>query len=391
MTQPHREMIQSILASVHGQLAHDIAASRKLAEEEANRLLDGGPYMAEEAKRVKLVDRIGYHDEALAAARAKAGSGTQILRFAHYVERAGRLHTHGPRIALIVGAGAIQRGDSEASPLSGSVSIGAESMARNFRKAVSDPKVKAILFRVDSPGGSAVASETIWRETVRAREAGKPVIVSMSDVAGSGGYYIAAAASKIVAHPATLTGSIGVVAGKMLLRGLWQKVGVTWDTAQIGNNASMFSSIEDFTPEGKQRLEASLDTIYAGFKDRVARGRKLDPDAVEAIAKGRVWTGEEAKAKGLVDELGGYAVALRLAKEAARIPPDAEVEIKVFPEEENARELILDKLLGRERDDRDRERTQAPVAAWFERARPILQRVEAALDAGVLTAPDLRP
>jgi protease-4 len=376
---------------VHGQLAHDIAASRKLAEEEANRLLDGGPYMAEEAKRVKLVDRIGYHDEALAAARAKAGSGTQILRFAHYVERAGRLHTHGPRIALIVGAGAIQRGDSEASPLSGSVSIGAESMARNFRKAVSDPKVKAILFRVDSPGGSAVASETIWRETVRAREAGKPVIVSMSDVAGSGGYYIAAAASKIVAHPATLTGSIGVVAGKMLLRGLWQKVGVTWDTAQIGNNASMFSSIEDFTPEGKQRLEASLDTIYAGFKDRVARGRKLDPDAVEAIAKGRVWTGEEAKAKGLVDELGGYAVALRLAKEAARIPPDAEVEIKVFPEEENARELILDKLLGRERDDRDRERTQAPVAAWFERARPILQRVEAALDAGVLTAPDLRP
>jgi protease-4 len=389
MTPPHREMVQSILGSVHGQLAREVAASRKLAEDEATRLLDGGPYMAEEAQRAKLVDRVGYRDEALAAARTKAGSGTRLLRFSPYLQRAGRPHAQGPRIALIVGAGAIQRGESEASPLSGSVSIGAESMARTFRMAVADPQVKAILFRVDSPGGSAVASETIWRETVRAREAGKPVIVSMSDVAGSGGYYIAAAADKIVAHPATLTGSIGVVAGKLILRGLWEKVGVTWDTAQIGENASMFSTIEDFTPEGKQRLEASLDSIYAGFKERVARGRKLDPDAVEAVAKGRVWTGEEAKAKGLVDELGGYAVALRLAKEAARIPADAEVEIKVFPEEEDPRELILAKLLGRERD--DRERTRAPIAVWLDRARPILQRAEAALDAGVLTAPDVRP
>jgi protease-4 len=389
MTPPHREMIESILKSVHGQLARDLAAARGVPEEEAARLLDGGPYTAEEAQRRRLIDRIGYRDESLVAARAKAGSGAQTLRLSAYLERAGRPNAHGPRIALIVGAGAIQRGDSETSPLSGSFTMGAETIARAFRMAVNDPGVKAILFRVDSPGGSAVASETIWRETVRAREAGKPVIVSMGDVAGSGGYYVAAAADKIVAHQATLTGSIGVVAGKIILRGLWERAGVTWDTAQIGENASMFSTIDDFTPEGKRRLDASLDAIYEGFKDRVAKGRKMDAAAVESVAKGRVWTGEEAKAKGLVDELGGYAVALRLAKEAARIPPDAEIELKVFPEEEDPREFLLGKILGRERD--DRERTRTAVAAWLDRARPVLQRIEAATGTGVLTAPDVRP
>jgi protease-4 len=388
MTPEHRAMIESILKSVHGQLARDLAAQRNMPEADAARLLAGGPYMADEAQRLRLVDRVGYRDEALAAARAKAGSGARNLRLAAYLDRVGR-SGKGERIALIVGAGAIQRGDSETSPLSGSFTMGAETVARAFRMASSDPQVKAILFRVDSPGGSAVASETIWRETVRAREAGKPVIVSMSDVAGSGGYYIAAAADKIVAHPATLTGSIGVVGGKMLVRGLWEKAGVTWDAAQIGDNASMFSAIEDFTPEGKRRLEASLDAIYTGFKDRVAKGRKMDAAAVEAVAKGRVWTGEEAKEKGLVDELGGYEVALRLAKEAARIPPDAEIELKIYPEEEDPRELLLAKLLGRERDDRERARTQ--LSAWLDRARPVLQRVEAAIDGGVLTAPDVRP
>jgi protease-4 len=387
MTAAHREMIQSILRSVHGQLARDIAKARKLDEAEAARLISGGPYLAEEAKAARLVDRIGYRDEALAAARDRLGGDTSTLRLTAYLDRAGRPHRDGPRIALIIATGAIQRGESQTNPLSGSFSMGADTVSRAFRRAVADPRVKAILFRIDSPGGSAVASETIWRETVRARQLGKPIIVSMGDVAGSGGYYIAAAADKIVAQPATLTGSIGVVGGKMVVRGLWGKVGVTWDTAEIGDNAAMFSTIEDFTPKGRQRLEASLDAIYAGFKERVASGRKLDAAAIEAVAKGRVWTGEEALAKGLVDALGGYATALRLAKEAAGIAPDAEVEIKLFPEEEDPRDYLLAKLFGREREDRAR----SSVAAWLESARPMLQRIETATQSGVLTAPDVRP
>src|SRR6476646_10017112 len=157
---------------------------------------------------------------------------------------------------------------------------------------------------------AAVASESIWRDVVFARERGKPVIVSMGDVAGSGGYYIAAAADKIVAQPATLTGSIGVVAGKMIVAGLWDKLGVSWGAVQQGGNAGMFSTIEDYTPEGERHFESFLDTVYAGFKDRVAAGRRLDKDSVEKIARGRVWTGEDAKARGLVDELGGYDTAL---------------------------------------------------------------------------------
>ena len=183
-----------------------------------------------------------------------------------------------------------------------------------------DPKVRAILFRIDSPGGSVTASETIWHDVVFARERGKPVIVSMGNVAGSGGYYVAAPADKIVAEPATLTGSIGVLAGKLVVADLLKKIGVSTDAAQFGANAAMFSATSDFSPLARGRLQAFLDATYQGFKDHVAAGRHLTPDAVEAIAQGRVWSGEEAKANGLVDALGGYEVALRLAKEVGQHP-----------------------------------------------------------------------
>src|SRR6185437_6157372 len=247
-----------------------------------------------------------------------------------YLDRAGRPNRSGPTIALIYADGVIQRGDSEDNPLSGAGIVGSAAMARTFRSALADPDVRAILFRIDSPGGSAVASETIWRAAVRAREANIPFIVSMGDVAGSGGYYIAAGASKIVAEPATLTGSIGVVAGKMLTSGFWAKIGVGWGAVQDGKNAAMFSSLEDYTPEGKQRFEHFLDTVYAGFKQHVAEGRHLDKDAVEKIARGRVWTGEDAKRLGLVDALGGFEMALRLARVAAYLDPDSPITLKQF-------------------------------------------------------------
>jgi protease-4 len=231
--------------------------------------------------------------------------------------------------------------------LIGSSVMSADAVTRAFRMARSDKSVRAILFRIDSPGGSAVAAETIWKAVERTRAAGKPVIVSMGDVAGSGGYYIAAPATKIVAEPATLTGSIGVVAGKIAFGGLLKKLGGNSDSVQIGANAGMFSLMQDFTPSERERLNAVLDSIYATFKERVAAGRKLDAGAVEAVAKGRVWTGEDAKARGLVDVLGGFDTALALAKEAAGIAANEDVTLKLYPPPKSTFDQILARLSGR--------------------------------------------
>src|SRR4051794_36578985 len=270
MGAPQREEYTAIVASVFGQIRRDIAAARHIGEADIGPIVDGGPYQASEAGKLHLVDHVGYRDQAIAAARSRAGGTAALLRPLAYLDRAGRPNREGPTIALIYGTGLIQRGESTDNPLSGSGVLGAETVAHAFRSALADPKVRAILFRINSPGGSAVASETIWRETARAREANIPVVVSMSDVAGSGGYYIAAAADKIVAQPATLTGSIGVVAGKMIVGGLWDKIGVTWGAVEEGKNAGMFSTLEDYTPDGERHFQSFLDTVYAGFKDRVA-------------------------------------------------------------------------------------------------------------------------
>ncbi len=378
-----REETVTIVKSVFGQIRRDVAAARHIDEAELGAIVDGGPYQASEADKLHLVDHLGYRDEAIAAARARAGGIAALLRPLRYLDRAGRPNRDGPTIALIYGTGIIQRGESTDNPLSGSGVLGAESVAHAFRSALADPKVRAILFRIDSPGGSAVASETIWRETVRAREANIPVIVSMGDVAGSGGYYIAAAAEKIVAQPATLTGSIGVVAGKMIVAGLWDKLGVSWDAVQEGGNAAMFSTIEDYTKQGERRFEGFLDTVYAGFKERVAAGRHLDKDSVEALARGRVWTGEDAKSRGLVDELGGYDTALRLARVAAHLDAEAPITLQVYPPERDPRRRLIARLFGRDTDDNGQTATgmAGELTRLVASLRPLLQRLEA------LTAP----
>jgi protease-4 len=382
-----REEYTAIVASIFGQILRDVAAARHIDEAALGAIVDGGPYQAKEAEGLRLVDHLGYRDEALAAARMRAGGTAALLRPLPYLDRAGRPNQEGPTIALILGTGVIQRGESTENPLSGSGVLGAESVAHAFRTALADPTVRAILFRIDSPGGSAVASETIWRETVRAREANIPVIVSMGDVAGSGGYYIAAAADKIVAQPATLTGSIGVVAGKMIVGGLWDRLGVTWGTVEQGANAGMFSTLEDYTPAGERHFQGFLDTVYAGFKERVGAGRRLDASAVESVARGRVWTGEDAKSRGLVDALGGYDTALRLARIAAHLDADAPITLKTYPPERDARELLLARLLGRDGDEDGQARTGFSRGILGELTRlatllrPALRQVEA------LTAP----
>jgi protease-4 len=374
MTPPHREETQALLDSAYGQVVRGIAADRKLDPAQVRAFIDQGPLLAEEALKDKLIDRIGYRDEATDALVAAVGAKGRPLPLRRYLERAGRPHDKGPTIALIYATGLITQGDSASNPLAGSQSLGADSLIKTFRQAERDSDVRAILFRINSPGGSAVASESIWRETVRARKAGKPVIVSMGDVAGSGGYYIAASADKIVAEPATLTGSIGVVAGKVVIDGLLQKLGVTWDSAQVGGNADIGSAVEDFTPQGYARFEAFLDNVYAGFKQRVADGRKLSPDAVEQVAKGRVWSGEEAKARGLVDALGGYDTALALAKSAAGIAADQTVTVKLFPSPGEATERLIARLTGSD-DDSDA-RTEAVLERATALLGPVLQQVQ---------------
>ena len=346
MTAPQREETETVLRSVFGQIVAGIARDRKLDESRVRALVDRGLLLAGEALEAHLVDHAGYRDEAEAAAKARAGKGSELVTTLNYLEGAGRPHEKGPTIALIYGTGLIQRGTSTPNPFSASGLMGADTVSRAFDKAAHDNDVRAILFRVDSPGGSAVASETIWRAVERARASRRPIIVSMGAVAGSGGYYIAAPADKIVAEPATLTGSIGVLAGKFVLGGLWDKLGVSWSSVDEGANVGMFSTLQDFSPPEKERFEAFLDSAYAIFKDRVAKGRKLGEDGVESVAKGRVWTGEDAKARGLVDALGGLGVALKLAKQAAKIPDDEDVTLKLYPRAESVGEA-LGRLIGR--------------------------------------------
>ncbi|MGH7038012.1 MAG: S49 family peptidase, partial [Stellaceae bacterium] len=233
------------------------------------------------------------------------------------------------------------------------------------------------------------ASESIWRDVVFARRHGKPVVVSMGDLAGSGGYYVAAPANKIVAEPATLTASIGVFAGKLVLSGLYKKLGITTDSVSLGSNAGMFSATAAFSGAGKSRLETMLALIYRGFKERVAQGRHMTPDQVEGVAKGRVWTGEEAKARGLVDALGGYRTALRLAKQAAGLASSAPVTLAVYPKRQSLIATLLARLRGA-----DKGAAAADRATVFARALPalplLLRYLALRLAApGVLTMPPL--
>ena len=205
-----------------------------------------------------------------------------------------------------------------------------------------NPRVEAIIFRVNCPGGSYPASDAIHRETVRAKEAGIPVIVSMGIYAASGGYFVSAEAAKIVAQPGTLTASIGVLGGKLVNRDMWKKIGMTFDEVSTSRNADMWSSLDDYSDEGWGRFQGWLDRVYEDFTGKVAAGRGLPLEEVLEIAKGRVWTGEDAKELGLVDELGGFTRALELAKEAADIDADSGIQLQLYPRERSPLELFLD-------------------------------------------------
>ncbi|HML09601.1 MAG TPA: signal peptide peptidase SppA [Stellaceae bacterium] len=381
MTAPQREEVEGLLTSIWGQIGGDIAKARKIAPDKLVALVDEAPVAAADAQKLGLIDWIGYRDQALAQARTRVGGTASFMTFAKYLKAAGRPNASGSRIALIYGTGLITRGDS-AGALAGEDQFTARAIGRAFAAASRDKDVRAIVFRIDSPGGSATASETIWRDVEEARRAGKPVIVSMGDVAASGGYYVAAPADKIVAEPATLTGSIGVLAGKLVLGGLMQKLGITSDAAERGANSGMFSAVTNFSPAQRQRIDAELDDTYAGFKDHVATGRHLDPDQVEAVARGRVWSGENAKDKGLVDALGGYETAFDLAREAAKLPEGAPIDVVVYPRERGLSATLIARLRG---DDSDETSALGGLGRGLTALRVIVAAVEVmAEDPGIL-------
>lgn len=346
MTDADREQLQSLLGSLLDQIVAGISADRKLAPDRVRDLIAGGPYLARDALADHLVDHLGYAGEALDALKTRTGAGAKAIRLANYLESVGRPHISGPLVALIYADGLMARGKSDDGALFGNGVMGSDSVVHAFRLAMKDKKVRAIIFRIDSPGGSAVAAESIWDAVKQARAAGKKVIVSMGGVAGSGGYYIAADADKIVAEPGTLTGSIGVVAGKILVDGLLNKIGASADAVQTSDNAALFSSVEDFSPQGRQQFEAALDATYAGFKLRVAEGRHMSAAEVEAVAKGREWTGAQAKDQNLVDALGGYDTAIALAKAEIGVPATQDITLRVYPKPESGLSVLIGRALG---------------------------------------------
>jgi protease IV len=328
-TGPAREAAERLATSIAEQITSAIAERRGKSAEQARALLDRGPFLAEDALAEGLVDALGYRDEVYAEVRKEAGPDA-ILQYVGRYQRAHALTQRArklpnPRerfVAVIHASGPIRQGRSGRSPLGGN-SIGSDTVSAALRSATSDERVRAVLLRVNSPGGSAVASDTIWREVVRTRAAGKPVVVSMGDVAASGGYYIAMAADAIVAQPGTLTGSIGVIMGKPSFEEAFERAGITTDSVSVGRGADMFALARSFSEDDWERINAWLDAIYRDFTEKAASGRRLTAEQMDKVARGRVWTGADAAQNGLVDELGGMTVAAKVARRRAGLPADA--------------------------------------------------------------------
>ncbi|MEE3625588.1 signal peptide peptidase SppA [Nitrospirillum sp. BR 11752] len=348
-TPANREMTESLAGDLYDQMVLGIADGRHLNPDAVKTAIDHAPLLDSEALASKLVDKLGYFDEVEAAAKERAGgkaAGADTVDLLTYGKIAGSAFQDGPTVALIVGEGEIVRGGKGSGGFSDEPSFAANRIADAFDTAIDQPNVKAILFRVNSPGGSPVGSETVRHAVDRARKAGKPVVISMGDVAGSGGYWVAMDADRIVALPGTLTGSIGVLGGKFVAKGLADKLGVGVDQISRGANATIWSPASPYTDSEAARQDAMLDAIYTQFTDGVAKGRKLDIEKVRQLAKGRVYTGRQAKDLGLVDALGGYDIALQQVRQVAGIPSNANLHIVQFPKPKTGYELVMDLFNG---------------------------------------------
>jgi protease-4 len=353
-TDAHREADTRLLESLRAQVWLAVADSRNIGQDTLDGLADHAPLLRDTAVESGLIDRVGFRDEAYARIAELVGAkgispesgdadgddGPPRLYLSRYARATGpggparpSIPGRGPKstIAVVTVAGSIVSGRGGSRLPFGSSNAGADTIAAGLREAAHDDSVSAIVLRVDSPGGSVSASETIWREVKKARERGKPVVASMGAVAASGGYYVSMGTDAIVANPGTITGSIGVLTGKLVARDLKDRLGVGSDAVRTNANADAWSVNAPFTPEQHAQVEAEADLVYDDFVQRVAQGRHLSVEAVEAVARGRIWTGADALDHGLVDELGGLRAAVRRAKVLAGLDEDAKVRLVGYP------------------------------------------------------------
>jgi protease-4 len=344
MTPEHREAIDTLIEAYYRQMRSGIAAGRGIDEQEVAALIDRGPFLAPQALDLNLVDRLGYRDQLESHLEEENGGQLPLIPLRRYL-KGGRYYDRGPKVALIYGVGSVLRGENDYNPITGQTVMGSDTIVRAFKEAREDPSIEAIVFRLDCPGGSYVASDVIWRE-VNLTTAVKPVIVSMGNVAGSGGYFVAMAAHRIVAEPGTITASIGVLSGKFITTELWSSLGITSDAVQRGRHATFFSRDVVYSPEEREIFRGWLERIYNDFVGKAAEGRGMTFEEVHAVAQGRIWSGEDALEHGLVDELGGLQTAIRAALDLAGADPDGRARLVVIPKPKS----WLQKL--RERDER---------------------------------------
>jgi protease-4 len=348
-----RRALDDLLDDEYTLLVDSLASARRLTPDGVRQLIDDGPFTARAAHERGLVDTLLARADLDSLATHAGGTRRPAASFTRYAEEGGEVS--GEHIALVVAEGEIVDGRSTESPFGGRA-VGDRTLVEALREIRGRRNIRAVVLRIDSPGGSGNASDAVWQELRRLRR-DKPVIVSMGDVAASGGYYIACAADAIVADPATITGSIGVFGGKLNVLGLYRKLGLNVETVSRGKHAAMWSPFSDFDPEEEALYQKSLDQFYDVFLARVAEGRKMTPALVDSIGQGRVWSGMAAKQRGLVDRFGGLHEAMEVARARAHIDPKADLVIDVYP---RPRKTFFQRWLGGVFDEPDQDDARFP-------------------------------
>jgi protease-4 len=367
MSDAHREVINSLLDDLFNRIIETIAKARNKSPEDVRAMIDNAPFSAAQAKALGLIDGANYRDEVEGELKKRLGykdsDELHIAKASDYrqvkPESLG-LNT-GERIAIIYASGEITSGQSgNGGPFGGDQTVGSDTIAKAIKDAGDDKTIRAIVLRVDSPGGSSYASDLIWHAAENAK-AKKPLVVSMSDLAASGGYYIAMNANKIIAEPSTFTGSIGVFGGKPVVRGFYDWLGVSNEYVMRGKNAGLFRETEKFTPEERAKFEALINSTYwDDFVPKAAKGRNRDIEYIHSIAQGRVWTGAQARTNGLVDEFGGLERAIEVAKALAHIPAQKSVRRVILPYPRT----ILQTILGGNEDQAESVKAQQQRAVF---------------------------
>jgi protease IV len=342
-TTAHRESDAKLIDSLFTTIVHGVAQSRDMTVDHVRSLVDQAPFFGREALEARLVDGFRFWDQVETLLEEKSGGKVELIKPDEYFNiKVKPFQTKGEYvIGLVYGLGQVVRGTSSSS-VTGGEQMSSGTMMDAFRRIREDGDVDAVIFRVDSPGGSPTASATIDHEVKLTRQAGIPVIVSMGDIAGSGGYYVAMSADIILAQPMTLTGSIGVAGGKLVFGGLMERLGITADESHMGQQALMLSVFRDPTEKQEERLSTMMDRIYTDFIEGVMAGRQISAEEIDAVARGRIWTGLDAHDVKLVDEIGGIHEALLKAKELAGVPEGSDIALRIYPRQKTFMELIRD-------------------------------------------------